>query len=132
MLTRRPRRHIVDILEVFRDFFRDSPNALVVRSGEAVFRRGDPGDVMFVVLEGSIDVSVDGRTIERLGPGSVLGEMALVDDAPRSADAIARVDSRLGPVDREWFVSMIEHAPRFGLHVMSVMAGRLRRHLERA
>jgi CRP/FNR family transcriptional regulator, cyclic AMP receptor protein len=123
------RRLIVDVLNVFRDFFRDSPNARRVRAGEAVFRRGDPGDVMFVVLDGLIEVSVDGRTVESLEPGSLLGEMALVDEGPRSADAIATVDSTLGPVDQAWFLHMLKHSPKFGLHVMSVMAARLRRHM---
>jgi CRP/FNR family transcriptional regulator, cyclic AMP receptor protein len=117
----------VEVLSIFRDFFRDSPNARVVPAGEPVFQRGDPADVMYVVLEGLIEVSVDGVTVERLDPGSILGEMAIVDDAPRSADAFAAVDSRLGPVDRDWFLHLIRHSPQFGLHVMSVMANRLRR-----
>jgi CRP/FNR family transcriptional regulator, cyclic AMP receptor protein len=114
------------------DIFRDSPNALDVAAGGAVFRRGEPGDVMYVVLAGVIDVVAEGRTVETLEAGSVLGEMALVDDGPRSADAIARVDSRLAPIDRAWFKQMIKRSPDFGLHVMSVMAQRLRRHMSAA
>ncbi len=117
----------MEVLSIFRDFFRDSPNARAVRAGEPVFQRGDPADVMYVVLEGLIEVSVDGVTVESLDPGSILGEMAIVDDGPRSADAFASVDSTLGPVDREWFLHLIRHSPQFGLHVMSVMANRLRR-----
>ncbi|CAN5651071.1 Crp/Fnr family transcriptional regulator [soil metagenome] len=114
------------------DIFRDAPNARAVPAGEPVFRRGEPGDVMYVVLEGLIEVSIDGHPVERLEPGSIFGEMALVDASPRSADAIAAFDSSLAPVDQAWFVYMIKRSPQFGLHVMSVMANRLRRYMTNA
>jgi CRP/FNR family transcriptional regulator, cyclic AMP receptor protein len=117
----------VDVLAIFRD----APNAVAVAAGGSVFRRGEPGDVMYVVLDGLVEVSVDGREVERLAPGSILGEMAIVDASPRSADAVAVVDTTLAPVDRAWFVYLLRQSPPFGLHVMSVMAQRLRRHMAR-
>jgi CRP/FNR family transcriptional regulator, cyclic AMP receptor protein len=116
----------VEVLEIFRD----SPNARSVAAGEAIFRRGEPGDVMYVVLDGEVEIVADGHTVERLNPGSIFGEMAIVDDSPRSADAVAQVDTRLAPVDRKWFTYLIRQSPQFGLHVMSVMASRLRRFMD--
>lgn len=111
------------------DIFRDSPNARDVAAGTAVFHRGEPGDAMYVLIAGRVDVKVDGRVIETLEPGAVLGEMALVDDSPRSADAVAAEDSRVVPVDRGWFRHLIRQSPDFGIKVMAVMAARLRRQM---
>lgn len=115
----------MDVLEVFKD----SPKARAVAAAEVVFRRGEHAEEMYVVLEGRVDVKVDDRIVESLEPGSIFGEMALVDDYPRSADAVAAVDSMIEPIDKEWFKHLVRKSPSFGLHVMSVMAKRLRRHM---
>lgn len=95
-------------------------------SGQSIFSQGDPGDSMFVVLEGEVDVLVNGQRVELLGPGGVLGEMALIETAPRSATAIARTACRLVPVDQQRFALLVQHKPDFALEIMRVMAGRLR------
>ncbi|RMG94446.1 MAG: cyclic nucleotide-binding domain-containing protein [Deltaproteobacteria bacterium] len=71
-----------------------------VPKGEAVFHHGDPGDGLYLVLDGAIRISrnVSGMGEEALAilrPGQYFGEMSIVDDAPRSADAIAHEPSRL-------------------------------------
>lgn len=116
----------MDVLEIFKD----SPKARRVAAGEVLFRRGDAANEMYVVLEGQVDVSLDGRLVESLPPGSILGEMGIVDQGPRSADAIAATDARIEVIDKAWFCTLIKRAPEFGLHVMSVMAERLRRHMQ--
>jgi CRP-like cAMP-binding protein len=116
----------VDVLEVFRN----SRNTRAVAAGEVLFEKGDSGDMMYVVLEGQIDVTVDGELVESLGPGSLLGEMAIVSDMPRSATATAAEDSKVAAVDETWFIYLIRQTPKFGIHVMSIMAARLRRYME--
>lgn len=101
--------------------------AQAVGATEALFRKGDAGDTMFVVLEGTVDVWVDGKHIETIGPGSVVGELALIDDEPRSADAIARTPLKVAVVSRDRFAFLIQQTPFFALHVMRVLAERLRR-----
>lgn len=118
----------MDVLEIFKD----SPKARRVAAGEVLFRRGDAANEMYVVLEGQVDVSLDGRLVESLPPGSILGEMGIVDHSPRSADAVAASDAKIEVIDRDWFCTLIKRAPQFGLHVMSVMAARLRRHMQQA
>ena len=116
----------MNVLEIFRD----SPKARSVAAGDVLFRRGETASEMYVVLEGKVDVTIDGRLVETLEPGSILGEMGIVDQGPRSADAIAATDARIEVIDKAWFCTLIKRAPEFGLHVMSVMAERLRRHMQ--
>ncbi len=75
-------------------------------AGAIVFREGDAGDEMYVVVAGKVRISkqVPGIGEEALGilePGSHFGEMAMIDDAPRSADAIAHTACALAVVRRD-------------------------------
>lgn len=99
--------------------------------GQTIFEEGDLADCLYVVQEGEVDVYLEGRVVETVGPGGVIGEMALVDNEPRSATAIARTRCRLVPVDEKGFKLYVHHTPNFALQVMRVMAARLRRMNER-
>jgi len=94
--------------------------------GESLFREGESGDTMYVVLEGSVDLLVNGKVVEKLEPGGVLGEMALLEAAPRSATAVARTECKVVPVNQQRFSLLVQHTPGFALDIMRVMAERLR------
>jgi CRP/FNR family transcriptional regulator, cyclic AMP receptor protein len=108
------------------NLFKSSPDAYVVQPGEALFREGDAGDSMFAVIEGDIEVTLGGEVIEHVGPGGVLGELALIDASPRAATATASVTSRIARVDEQHFMFLVQQHPTFALQVMRVMADRLR------
>ena len=95
-------------------------------AGHSIFTEGESGDTMYVVLEGEVDLMVKGQLVEKLGCGGVLGEMALVELAPRSATAVARTPCKLVPVNQQRFSLLVQHKPDFALEIMRVMAGRLR------
>lgn len=95
--------------------------------GQIIFREGDPGDQLYIVAEGQVDIMTDGQLLETVNPGGILGEMALIDDKPRSATAVARTDCVLTPIGRRHFLTLVERTPLFALQVMRVMAERLRR-----
>jgi CRP-like cAMP-binding protein len=101
------------------DAFRLSP-------GEVLFREGDEGDRMYVVLEGSADILVGDTVVETAGEGGIVGEMALIDDAPRAASVVAASPCRLVAIDRKRFQSLVQSNPAFATHVMKVLADRLR------
>lgn len=82
---------------------------------------------MYVIVEGKVRISVEDRVLEDLEPGGVFGEMALIEELPRSADAIAVSDCKVVPIDEPWFTFLVQQTPYFSLHIMRVMAGRLRR-----
>ena len=84
-----------------------------------LFRKGDPGDVMFAVAEGQIELSVDGTIVEEVGPGGILGELALIDASPR-ATAIAVTPSRVVRVDQQHFRYLVQGTRRLRLQVMTV------------
>lgn len=109
------------------DLFRDETQLVSFAEGAVIFAEHDePGDVMYIVKTGQVDIKARDMTIEIAGPGALFGEMALVDVAARSASAIARTDCELIPVDEERFISIIQQTPYVALHVMGVLVRRLR------
>ena len=81
---------------------------------------------MYVVAEGHISLTVRGHEIQVVQPGELFGEMALIDAEPRSATATAKTPCRLARVDEPRFAFLVQQTPFFALHVMRVLAGRLR------
>ena len=116
--------------ELFLNLFRDR-EAMSFAPGQYVFKTGDRGDTMFIVIKGKVKVLVGSKTVEIAGPGSILGEMALIDDEPRSATVVAKTRCRLAKVDQGQFLYMVSGGPFFALQVMKVLADRLRKTNER-
>jgi CRP-like cAMP-binding protein len=117
----------INILE----HFQNARHVVSVPAGQAIFHEGEKGTVMYVLLEGMVDVSIGGLMVELAQPGTLLGEMALVDGSERSATAIARTDCRLVSIDARQFDLLVQETPAFARHVMRAMAERLRRMNER-
>jgi CRP-like cAMP-binding protein len=110
------------------DLFQAENTELVsFRAGQEIFREGDPGDLMYVVHDGNVELHVKGQLVDSLGPGGVLGEMALIEHAPRTATATAKTDCTLVPIPEKRFMFMVQQTPHFALQIMKVMAERLRR-----
>jgi len=109
------------------NIFKNAPGAEDVAAGNALFHEGDPGDVMFAVVAGAVELTHGDRIVDEIGPGGILGEMALIDPGPRSATATARQPSRVERVDQRSFTCLVHEHPTFALQVMRIMAERLRR-----
>jgi len=107
--------------------FDQDQNAALYPAGHVVFREGEAGDNMYALLDGSVDLVIHGKTVETVKPGGVFGEMALVEDKPRIANAIVRSAAKLVAVDRKRFMFLVQQNPYFALQLMGVMAERLRR-----
>ena len=107
--------------------FHDSDECESIRAGQTLFREGDLGDAFFVVIAGDVDIRVGDELVETVGPGGVVGEMAMIDGGARSASAVARTDSRVVRLDEKRFQFLVQQTPNFAVQVMRIMADRLRR-----
>lgn len=97
-----------------------------IKAGDVIFREGDQARELFVIKSGSVRIQIGNRTISELGPDSIFGEMALIDNERRSATAIAVTDLELVPVSEKQFLFLVGQTPYFALKVMRVLAQRLR------
>jgi CRP-like cAMP-binding protein len=94
--------------------------------GKVIMVAGQAGALMYVVTEGRVAISIRGAVVERAGPGGIFGEMALVDQSPRAADAAAETDCALLAINRHVFLSLVKSEPAFGIALLWAMAERLR------
>ena len=106
--------------------FDHEKNVVTFKAGETIFKEGEPGDKMYVIRDGIVDIMLHDRLLESAQPGTIIGEMALIDNAPRSGDAIAKTDVNLIAVDQKRFMFMVQETPYFAIRVMHIMADRLR------
>jgi CRP-like cAMP-binding protein len=95
-------------------------------AGTLIFRAGEPGTEMFIVEQGEVDIVIDGQLVETIGPEHFFGEMALIDESPRSADAVARGDCKLLALNQRQFLFLVDEVPFFAIRMMRVLADRLR------
>jgi CRP-like cAMP-binding protein len=97
-----------------------------VPAGTVIMREGDPGDRFYVVLDGSLRVTRNGRKLTDLGPGKGCGELALLLNAPRTATVTAQQESELVAFDRKTFGKLVDESPAFARRLMGGLAARLR------
>jgi CRP-like cAMP-binding protein len=103
----------------------DDPPAYFDR-GKVIVREGQTGMRMYVVIKGTVAVSVTKRVVERLAPGGVFGELALVEQSPRLASVFAETDCEVLPVNRAAFLQLVKMSPDFAASLLSRLAERLK------
>jgi len=101
-----------------------------LRPGTRIFRSGDPGDAMYLIETGRVRISDDrGETpqlLKELGLGEFFGEMALVDEKPRSASAEAVEETTLLVITRENFDAVVLQNPSMALLLIQALSERIR------
>jgi CRP/FNR family cyclic AMP-dependent transcriptional regulator len=112
----------MDLLEIFKD----SDELIRYPAGTVIIVEGAEGSHMYVVIDGEVDISLKGRVIARATKGDIVGEMALINSDIRSATVTAKSDCTLAVIDQTSFQSLLRHVPDFSMHVMNVLAGRLK------
>jgi CRP-like cAMP-binding protein len=122
--------------------FEGLPEAIIVDMAEGVasrqlakdellFKRGGPGDSLFVIRTGWVKITtVDGDgdelVLNHCGPGEVIGEMALIDEEPRSASVIALTPAAVLELKRDTFMSVLHKQPMLAVDVMRNLSSRIR------
>ena len=97
--------------------------------GEIIFPEGSPGDGVWFVKSGLVEIfsgAVERKVFSRLGPGEIFGEMAVVEDKPRSAAAAAASDSEAWFLPREKMLALLENSPRLAFALLQHISRRLR------
>jgi len=97
------------------------------KAGEVVFAEGDERDKMYVIGSGAVEILRDGHVVETLAPGGMVGEIALIDGAPRPATARAKPACDVAPITEKSFLFLVHETPFFAIAVMRTLAERLRR-----
>ena len=110
----------------FLELFHDWEDVEEFRSGTVIFAERDPADVMYIVLSGEIELTLHGEQLGAEGEGGIIGEMAMINSSTRSATATTLTKVKLARLDREQFSVFIHENTEFALHVMAVLANRLR------
>jgi hypothetical protein len=104
-------------------------------AGSAVFREGDAGDDMFIIETGQVDIVRKARgdePVATLGPGDFFGEMAILEDQPRFAGAIARSNVRMLRIERSAFADVLRQNVEIAVRIMRKLVARNRRAEQRA
>ena len=100
-----------------------------VSDGHTLVREGAYAHEFFVIVEGRVRIERQGKTINWLGPGDFLGEIALIDHGRRTATAVTDGSAKLLVIHQSGFTSLLEDSPSIRLEVMEALAARVR-HLE--
>jgi CRP/FNR family transcriptional regulator, cyclic AMP receptor protein len=108
------------------ELFRQETDALHLAPGDSLFREGEKGEKMYVLLEGEMEILLGDFVLETVRQGALIGEMALIDDSPRTASVVAKTPCRLAEIDRRRFHFLVQQTPHFATHVMKTLADRLR------
>lgn len=98
-----------------------------VPAGTIIFSAGDAGNCMFAVRAGEVELLVGDHVVEVVPEDGIFGEMAIIDREPRTATARARTACELVRIDEPRFNFLVQETPLFALHVLRLLAHRLRR-----
>jgi CRP-like cAMP-binding protein len=94
--------------------------------GTVLFKEGQPGDYMYVVQAGEVEIRRSVGDMERvlaiLSPGEFFGEMAILNGRPRSATAVVRTDARLLVIEGKTFEAMLRARPEIALRIIKALA----------
>lgn len=111
--------------------FEHSADAKDFAAGTTIFHAGEAPDFLYAVVDGQVDLIINGNLVETVEKGGIFGEMALIEKDERVATAVVKTDAKLVPVDERRFLFLVQQTPNFALHVMRVLSDRLRRMDER-
>jgi CRP/FNR family transcriptional regulator, cyclic AMP receptor protein len=95
-------------------------------AGRTVVEQGQAGMRMYVVLEGEVSIRIQESVVEKVGPGGIFGEMALVGGEQRLASAVTESDCELLGINRNVFIDLVKSNPGFGVAVLNTVSERAR------
>jgi CRP/FNR family transcriptional regulator, cyclic AMP receptor protein len=112
------RRDLLELAKVSED--------MEVEAGKVLTREGQSGSEFFVIVDGEVSVTKNGQEIRTLGPGDFFGEIALLEDTPRTATVVAKTPLRFFVLTRRSFRSLLAHQPALEQKVLTALEERVR------
>ena len=106
--------------------FSDWEDVAEYRTQTVIFSERDPADVMYFIISGEVELTIRGDPLGREKKGDIIGEMAMTDSAAYSVTATTLSRVRLARLDRDQVRGFTDDNTEFALHMMAVMANRLR------
>lgn len=110
----------------FLDRFRDWKDIKEYPAGTVIYSEGAPAGLMYVVVEGEVEVTLHGESLGVEKEGGIFGEMAMINSASRNSTVTTLSKARLAQLDRDQFRVLVSENAEFSFHVMAVLANRLR------
>ena len=95
-------------------------------AGSLIVDQGQMGREAFVVLDGSVSVKRNGKKVATLGPGSIVGELSLLDHGPRTATANCETDCTLLVLSQRTFLAVVDDVPALGHKLLASLASKIR------
>jgi CRP/FNR family transcriptional regulator, cyclic AMP receptor protein len=109
-----------------QNIFEKDTTPLSCSAGSVIFSEGQKRDCMYVVKAGEVDLFVRGQLAETVSVDGFLGELAMIDNSPRTATAVAKTDCTLIPINEKQFEFLSQEVPLFSLAIMRAMVSRIR------
>ena len=131
LMSSSPEKHFSGLLAEELSVFESIGQVRLFRGGDTVFSAGDPGDGFYVIESGRVNISAvvgngELRSLAVIGPGDFFGEMAVLDDAKRSATATAETETKTFFLGRDQLIELLEHRPHFALNLIREFSARMR------
>ncbi len=109
------------------NLFDHEKDFVIIPAGQVIFEKGGIADHMYAIIDGEVEISIDGKLFDTTSAGGIVGEMALISSSPRSATAIAKTECKLVTVDQKRFNFLVQQTPNFAINVMRIMVERIRK-----
>lgn len=108
------------------DVFTNSEHVSEYKEGAVIFDEGQVQKIMYVLIKGQVKISTDNQVLEIIHEGEIFGEMAIIEDLPRTATAVCLTDCKLIMVNEKHFYELLQEVPFFAKEVMRTISHRLR------
>jgi CRP/FNR family cyclic AMP-dependent transcriptional regulator len=95
-------------------------------AGSTIFKEGDPGDCLYVVQSGVVEMLIPDHVVDVCGPNEALGFISIIDGAARTSTARVKATTEVSVIDQRKFRFMVGEAPNFATYIMESMAHRIR------